>query len=148
MASNTTACDTQVGCCACRCAAPPLIPDDACPQGCKDYDVLNTAHPKPSKAAQAKVPGAHKLPYSDIYAKSEQRPLLNLETKEIPTQVRTPAPYKLSTYNSNSSNHSSRYTLGRSSLICRGLIMWTLCPPCSYTVVMLASPCFCNFSDI
>jgi hypothetical protein len=34
---------------------------------------------------QAKVKGAHKIPFSDnIYAKSEPRPLLNLETKEIP----------------------------------------------------------------
>jgi hypothetical protein len=34
---------------------------------------------------KAKVKGAHKIPFSDnIYAKSEPRPLLNLETKEIP----------------------------------------------------------------
>lgn len=56
-------------------------------QGCKDYDVLNTAHPKPSKDAQSKVTGAHRLIGTDIYAKSEQRPLLNLETKEIPPHV-------------------------------------------------------------
>eukprot|EP00775_Hariotina_reticulata_P004324 gene4324-4577_t len=53
-------------------------------KGCKDYDVLNTAHPRPSRAAQAKEPGAHRILGTDIYAQSEQRPLLNLETKEIP----------------------------------------------------------------
>jgi hypothetical protein len=30
---------------------------------------------------QAKVPGARAIPFSDVYAKSEDRPLLNLETK-------------------------------------------------------------------
>jgi hypothetical protein len=53
-------------------------------KGTKDYDVLLTSHPKPSKAAQAKVKGAHRIPFSDIYAKSEARPVLNLETREIP----------------------------------------------------------------
>jgi len=53
-------------------------------KGSKDYDVLLTSHPKPSKAAQAGVKGAHKIPFSDIYAKSENRPVLDLETKEIP----------------------------------------------------------------
>eukprot|EP00882_Tetradesmus_deserticola_P024721 GHRQ01027035.1.p1 GENE.GHRQ01027035.1~~GHRQ01027035.1.p1 ORF type:complete len:126 (+),score=28.70 GHRQ01027035.1:391-768(+) len=34
---------------------------------------------------QAKVEGAHKIPFSNsVYAKSAPRPLLNLETKEIP----------------------------------------------------------------
>jgi hypothetical protein len=38
--------------------------------------VLNTAHPKPSRAAQAKVPGAKRVPFtSDIYVRSENRPL-------------------------------------------------------------------------
>jgi hypothetical protein len=32
---------------------------------------------------QAKVPGARPIPFSDIYAKSEDRPLLNLETKTL-----------------------------------------------------------------
>jgi hypothetical protein len=30
---------------------------------------------------QAKVPGARAIPFSDVYAKAEDRPLLNLETK-------------------------------------------------------------------
>jgi len=56
-------------------------------KGCKDYDVLNTAHPRPSKAAQAQEPGAHRIWGTDIYAQSEQRPVLNLETKEIPANA-------------------------------------------------------------
>lgn len=59
-------------------------------KGSKDYDVLNTSHAKPSKEAQAKVKGAHKIMFSDdIYAKSEARPVLNLETKEIPKKGAT-----------------------------------------------------------
>ncbi|KAF6260540.1 MGDG specific palmitate delta-7 desaturase [Scenedesmus sp. NREL 46B-D3] len=54
-------------------------------KGCKDYEILATPHAKPSREKQAKVQGAHKIPFSDnIYARSEPRPLLNLETKEIP----------------------------------------------------------------
>jgi hypothetical protein len=53
-------------------------------KGSKDYDVLLTSYAKPSKEAQAKVKGAHKILFSDIYAKSEPRPVLDLETKEIP----------------------------------------------------------------
>lgn len=53
-------------------------------KGSKDYDILLTSHAKPSKEAQAKVKGAHKIMFSDIYAKSESRPLLDLETREIP----------------------------------------------------------------
>lgn len=34
--------------------------------------------------AQSKVTGARPILLTDIYAKSEPRPLLNLETKEIP----------------------------------------------------------------
>eukprot|EP00879_Flechtneria_rotunda_P027407 GHRR01029357.1.p1 GENE.GHRR01029357.1~~GHRR01029357.1.p1 ORF type:complete len:119 (+),score=21.45 GHRR01029357.1:457-813(+) len=54
-------------------------------KGCKDYDVLKTAHPKPSREAQQKVTGAHRVLFSDVYAKQEQRPLLSIETKEIPS---------------------------------------------------------------
>jgi hypothetical protein len=53
-------------------------------KGSKDYDVLLTSHPKPSKLAQAKVQGAHRILFTDIFARAESRPLLNLETKEIP----------------------------------------------------------------
>lgn len=53
-------------------------------KGSQHYSVLHTSHTKPSKAAQAKVKGAHKIMFSDnIYAKSEARPVLNLETKKI-----------------------------------------------------------------
>lgn len=58
-------------------------------KGSKDYDILLTSHPKPSKAAQAKVKGAHKILFTDIYAKSESRPLLDLETREIPKKGAT-----------------------------------------------------------
>lgn len=58
-------------------------------KGSKDYDILLTSHPKPSKAAQAKVKGAHKIMFTDIYAKSESRPLLDLETREIPKKGAT-----------------------------------------------------------
>lgn len=57
-------------------------------KGCKDYDVLNTACPKPSFEKQQTVEGAHEVLWSGgLFAKSEQRPLLNLETKEIPPQA-------------------------------------------------------------
>uniref|UniRef100_A0A383V3J7 Fatty acid desaturase domain-containing protein n=1 Tax=Tetradesmus obliquus TaxID=3088 RepID=A0A383V3J7_TETOB len=49
-------------------------------KGCKDYDILSTPYAKPSPEAQAKEPGARAIPFSDVYAKSEDRPLLNLET--------------------------------------------------------------------
>jgi hypothetical protein len=59
-------------------------------KGCKDYDILSTACPKPSKAAQAQEPGAHRIWGTDIYAHSEHRPLLNIDTKEIsPHQAKT-----------------------------------------------------------
>lgn len=58
-------------------------------KGSTDCAVLKTSHPKPSRAAQAKVKGAHKITFSDdIYAKSEARPVLNLET-QIPEKVAT-----------------------------------------------------------
>jgi hypothetical protein len=59
-------------------------------KGCKDPDVLNTAHPKLSQEAQATAPGARRIPFSDIYATGKGRSfraggLLNMPTKEIPT---------------------------------------------------------------
>jgi len=58
-------------------AAMPVIPIPTRPAPfCADLDVLNTAHPKPSRSAQAKAPGAKRMPLtSDIYVRSEQRPL-------------------------------------------------------------------------
>lgn len=59
-------------------------------KGCKDPDVLNTAHPKVSKDAQALVKGATRIWGSDIYATGKGREfraggLLNMPTKEMPT---------------------------------------------------------------
>jgi hypothetical protein len=53
-------------------------------KGSKDYDVLLTSYPKPDRDAQSRVPGAHRVWWSDTWAKSESRPLLDLETREIP----------------------------------------------------------------
>lgn len=40
---------------------------------------LDTAYPKPSKEAQAGVAGAKRIPFSDVWARKEDRPLLNIE---------------------------------------------------------------------
>ena len=59
-------------------------------KGCKDPDVLNTAHPRVSKELQAQVKGATRIWGSDIYVTSKGRSfnaggLLNMPTSEIPT---------------------------------------------------------------
>ena len=58
-------------------------------KGCKDPDVLNTAHPKVSQEAQARIPGARRIAGTDIYATGKGRPfraggLLDMPTSEIP----------------------------------------------------------------
>jgi hypothetical protein len=53
-------------------------------KGCKDLTVLRNAYPRPSEKAQSKVPGAFRVPLTDIYTKSEARPLLAAETTTIP----------------------------------------------------------------
>lgn len=56
-------------------------------KGCKDLEVLNTALPKPSQEAQAKVPGAIRTPFSDVYTTCKQRPLLQAEPATIPWKL-------------------------------------------------------------
>ena len=53
-------------------------------KGCKDPTILKSAYPKPSKEAQAAVAGAFRLPFTDVYTKSEARPLLAAETTTMP----------------------------------------------------------------
>ena len=53
-------------------------------KGCTDPSVLIFAHPKPSKEAQALVPGALRLPFSNVYSRREARPLLAAETTSMP----------------------------------------------------------------
>ncbi|GBG00001.1 hypothetical protein Rsub_12728 [Raphidocelis subcapitata] len=60
-------------------------------KGCRDPEVLKTAAPKVSKAAQALEKGAARIPGSDVYAVPKGRAfaaggLLDMPTKEIPTR--------------------------------------------------------------
>jgi hypothetical protein len=56
-------------------------------KGSTDYNVLLTSHAKPARDAQAGVKGAHRILWTDTWAKAEARPLLNLETREIPKRA-------------------------------------------------------------
>jgi hypothetical protein len=59
---------------ACTTASLMLPGPESCPDSpvCATYEFV---------FLQAKVPGARAIPFSDVYAKAEDRPLLNLETK-------------------------------------------------------------------
>ena len=53
-------------------------------KGCTDPSVLKSAYPKPSKEAQALVPGAFRIPFTNLYTRKEARPLLAAETTSMP----------------------------------------------------------------
>lgn len=56
-------------------------------RGCKDLEVLDHPLPKPSMESQAVTPGATRLPFSDVYIKVKQRPLLLAEPATMSTQT-------------------------------------------------------------
>jgi hypothetical protein len=58
-------------------------------KGCKDPEVLEQTHPKPSKELQAKVPGASRIWWTDIFTTPKGRTfnaggLLNAPTSSFP----------------------------------------------------------------
>ena len=53
-------------------------------KGCKDLKILRSAYPGANEEAQSKVPGAFRIPLTNIYTKAEDRPLLAAETTTIP----------------------------------------------------------------